>query len=109
MEWFELTPRSSRDGLQDKFGAVSDECWAYLDRLMQFEVMKDQFDWIEALGLVINNFSSMTDRQKDIVALELEAFDNEDDSGNDIELVEWLTILLSNLDSLEAEHGDWPS
>lgn len=109
MEWFEVSPRASRNGLQDQFGAITDECWAYLNRLMRFEVMNDQFDWIEGLGLVISKFSTLTNRQKNIIALEIESFDNEDDSGNYIDLVDWLTVLFENLESLEAEHGDWPS
>lgn len=109
MEWYEASPRSSRIGLQDKFGFISDECWDYLNRLMEFEVMNDQLDWIEALGSIITKFPDMTVKQKEILALEIEQFDNEDDSGNDIELVEWLEILFSNLSSLEKEYGDWPS
>ncbi len=107
MHWSELTSRASRSTLQSTYGHITDECWLYLDRLMQFEAMENDPDWIENLGRIVQIYPGLSQDGKAVIAGEIEGFDGEDDLGEEVYLRDWLETLIGNLDELIAEKKAW--
>jgi hypothetical protein len=107
MHWSELTSRANRSTLQSTYGQITDECWLYLDRLMQFEAMENDPDWIEILGRIVQIYPGLSQDGKEVIAGEIEGFDGEDDLGEEVYLRDWLETLIGNLDELIAEKKAW--
>ncbi len=107
MHWSESTARASRNALESTYGPISEDCWRYLDRIMLFENMKNDIDWIEILGRIVQIFPELTEDGQEVIARELEEFDGEDDLGEEVYLRDWLETVIGNLTELIAEKKAW--